>query len=306
MSNQHPTISPSQLFCVLILSRLSAEAVYPRTASATALEAILAVVIAEAVRFLLALPVIIYSWHGNNIHRAVYSKNKALGWTGAVFAAILLFAAAARTIFNTAQFAMKNLLPHGAVWLIFIFAAGFAVYSAFMGVEGLARSGAIFLIAAALITLTVALADIPYMGVNSFLSLIRFEDGSSIVGDVIERVFRGGDYLIFAALLPYVSRKDNGSLGKTGLSFALVSAVLSAAVTVMNCLVLRELYGRSEFPFLAAASLADISLFKRLDGLAAAVWSLCAAFRSGVLLLSAGCAVKAVYTAKITAQKQGG
>ena len=79
MTKQYPNISPSQLFCVLILSRLSAEAVYPRTASATALEAILAVVIAEAVRFLLALPVIIYSWHGNNIHRAVYSKNKALG-----------------------------------------------------------------------------------------------------------------------------------------------------------------------------------------------------------------------------------
>lgn len=298
MVKRYPKISTSQLFCVLLLSRLSAEIVYPRTSSGTAMEAILALIISEVIRLLLALPLIIYSFNGSNVHRAVYSKNKFLGWAGAVFAAVLLFAATVRTMLNMSQFASKNLLPDSAMWLVFVLAAGFALYSAFMGVEGLARSGAIFLVAAALITLAVMLADIPYINSSSFESLIQFKDGSSLVGDIIERVMRGGDYLIFGALLPYVSRNRKSELGRTALLFALVSTLAALGVTVMNCLVLRELYGQSEFPFLAAASLSDISLFKRLDGLAAAIWSLSAAFRCGVMLLAAGCAVAAVCRAK--------
>ena len=58
------SISTSQLFCVLLLCRLSAEIVYPRTVSGTAGEAILALIISEIVRFALALPVIIYSFKG--------------------------------------------------------------------------------------------------------------------------------------------------------------------------------------------------------------------------------------------------
>ncbi len=304
MIRKYPKISTSQLFCVLLLSRLSAEIVYPRTSSGTAMEAILALIISEVIRLLLALPLIIYSFNGSNVHRAVYNKNKFLGWTGAVFAAILLFAATVRTMLNMSQFASKNLLPDSAMWLVFVLAAGFAVYSAFMGVEGLARSGAIFLVAAALITLAVMLADIPYINSSSFESLIQFKDGSSLVGDIIERVMRGGDYLIFGALLPYVSRNRKSELGRTALLFSLVSTLAALGVTVMNCLVLRELYGQSEFPFLAAASLSDISLFKRLDGLAAAIWSLSAAFRCGVMLLAAGCAVAAVYRAKSSVKNE--
>lgn len=304
MVKRYPKISTSQLFCVLLLSRLSAETVYPRTSSGTAMEAILALIISEVIRLLLALPLIIYSFNGSNVHRAVYNKNRLLGWAGAVFAAILLFSATVRTMLNMSQFASKNLLPDGAMWLVFVLAAGFAVYSAFMGVEGLARSGAIFLVAATLITLAVMLADIPYINRSSFESLIQFGDGSSLAGDVIERVMRGGDYLVFGALLPYASRNRKSGLGRTALLFALISTLAALCVTVMNCLVLRELYGQSEFPFLAAASLSDISLFKRLDGLAAAIWSLGAAFRCGVMLLAAGCAVAAVYRAKGSSENE--
>lgn len=297
MEKELQKISTSQLFCILMLSRLSSEIIYPRTASATALEAILAVVISEIARFLLALPLIVYSFKGSNIHRSVYNKNKFLGWTGAVFAAILLLAAALRTMFNLSQFAVESLLPGGAMWVIFTLAAIFAVYSAMTGTEALARSGAIFLIAAAIVTLVVMLADIPYINKASFESFARAGDNSSLLRDIFERVMRGGDYLIFAAMLPYVSRNRKSDLGRTAVLFAVFSTLAALIICSMNCLVLREMYGQCEFPFLAAASLSDIALFKRLDGFAAAVWSLCAAFRSGVMLLSAENALIEVYKA---------
>lgn len=297
MTEQYPKISTSQLFCILMLSRLSSEIIYPRTASGTALEAILAVTVSELIRFLIALPLIVYSFKGSNIHRAVYGKNKLLGWTGAVFAALLLLGTSLRTLLNLSQFAVKNLLPGGAIWPIFLIAALFAVYSALMGTEAIARSGVIFLIIAAVVTLTVMLADLPYITGDSFDSFIRTGDNSTLLRDIFERVMRGGDYLIFAALLPYVSRNRKSALGSTAVLFAGLSALAALIICSANCLVLRELYGQCEYPFLAAASLSDISLFKRLDGFAAAVWALCGAFRGGVMLLAAENAILEVYRA---------
>lgn len=303
MIERYPKISTSQLFCVLMLSRLSAEIAYPRSSSGTPLEALAAAALAELLRFVVALPVIIYSFKGNNVHRAVYNKCRALGWTGAAFAGLLLLAAALRTLINLSQFAVKNLIPGGTMWLVFALGAVFAVYSAVMGTEALARSGAIILVAAALITIAVMLGNIPYINARSFESLSRFGDGSSFVGDVIERAMRGGEYIIFAAMLPYVSHNRKSELGRTAILFAVFSALASLGITVMNCLVLREMYGLCEFPFLAAASLSDISLFKRLDGFAAAVWSLGAVFRSGVMALSAVNAVSEVFRAAHSAPK---
>lgn len=297
MTDKYPKISCSQLFCVLMLSRLSAEIVYPRSSGGTPLEAVLAVAISELLRFIVALPVIVYSFKGANIHRAVYNKSRVLGWLGAAFAALLLLAAALRTLISLSQFAVKNLLPGGAMWIIFVLGVGFAVYSVVMGTEALARSGAIFLVAAALVTVAVMLGNIPYINNQSVESFTRLGDWTALIGDVIERLMRGGEYLIFAAMLPYVRHNRKSELGRTSLLFALFSSIAAAAVTVVNCLVLREMYGLCEFPFLASASLSDISLFKRLDGFAAAVWALAAAFRSGVMALAAVNAVSEVYRA---------
>ncbi len=304
MTENYPKISASQLFCIMILSRLSAEIVYPRTASATPTEAVVAVIISEVIRFLLALPLIVYSYKGNNIHRAVYNKNKFFGWTGAIFAALLLLAASLRTLINLSQFASKNLVPDAPLWLIFTIAAAFAVCSAFMGTEALARSGAIFLIAAAVVTLSVMLADIPFINRASFESFSDPGDNSALLSDIFERVIRGGDYLIFAAMLPYVTTKHHSGLGRTAVLFTLFSAVFVLMICCAECLILREMYGQCEFPFLAAASLSDISLFKRLDGFAAAVWALAAAFRSSVMLLSAENALAEVYRAGHAPRKE--
>ena len=58
-------------------------------------------------------------------------------------------------------------------------------------------------------------------------------------------------------------------------------------MTVFAGAVLGEFMALAEFPYTAAASLADITLFKRLDGFFSAVWSLCGAFRCSVMLFSA-------------------
>lgn len=295
--NNNVKISPQQLFCMLMLSRLSAEMVYPRTTTGTASESALALIISEAVRFLLALPIIIYSFGGSNFHRSVWKRNKFFGWAGAIGAAVLLVAAAAHTLFNAAQFSVKNLVLGGAMWMLLIIAAIFAVYAAVMGVEALARSSAIVLICAGIVTVAVLLCSIPQIGAESFAAMDDEGDFATLLNDVINRLWRGGDYLIFAALLPYVNTEKTTTRARCVLLFALFSAVGTLCVLVMNCLVLRQVYGLCEYPISAVASLADIAFFKRLDGLLGAIWALAAAIRAGIMLVGAKCAVLEVFRA---------
>lgn len=287
MDKIKPSISASQMFCLLMMSRIAAEVTYPRTVFTSAANALWVVLLSEVIRFVLALPIIIYSFKGRNIHRAVYNKNKFFGWSGAVIAALMLIAAAFRTLFNTSEFAVKNLMSGGSMWVILCVAALFAVYAAFRDVEANARAGAIFLIAAAVVTLVVIIADIPYMKVSGLSPKNVTESQNALLRTVVERVLRGGDYLVFAALLPYVNVGKKSERGSAVLWFSLWSTVAAVIVCVTSGMVLREMYGQCDYPLIASASLADISIFKRLDGLTAALWSLCAAFRAGVMLLSA-------------------
>lgn len=277
-------ISPQQLFCVLLLSELTAEAVYPQSSSKYGGEAVLAVIIAEAIRFALALPVIIYSFKGRAFYAASYRKNKFFGWICAVGAALLLVGAACRTLMYSAEFTQQCIIAGTSSALIFVISAAFALYSAYMGIEAQARTGVLLLVAAGIITLVVVIADIPYM---SFPEMhIRRSAYDGLFADVLNRVLHGGDYLIFAAFLPYV-RTEKGTAGRTALFFSLFSTLGAVFLCVFGMATLRELYSLTEYPFAAAASLSDISLFKRLDGIGCAVWSLCAALRAGIMFFSA-------------------
>lgn len=296
--NNNVKISPQQLFCMLMLSRLSAELVYPRTSSGTASESALALLISEGIRFLLALPIIIYSFGGENFHRAVWKKNKFFGWAGAVGAAILLILAAAHTLFNTAQFSVKSIRNGGTLWILLVIAAVFAVYAAYMGVESLARTSSVVLIGAGIVTVAVMLCSIPQIGAESFAAMDEEGDFANLIADVINRLIRGGDYLIFAALLPYINTDKTTTRARCVLLFALFSAVGTLGILAVNCLVLRQVYGLCEYPILATASLADITFFKRLDGIFAAFWALAAAIRAGIMLVSAKCAIMAVFRAQ--------
>ncbi len=285
-------ISQSQLFCVLLMSRISAEIVYPH-GGGTAPESIIAVIIAEIIRFALALPVIIYSFKGNGLYGAILKKNSFLGWAAAVMSSLMLLGYCISASRSTAEFARQNVIPGTNIAAIYIILAAFVIFAAYIGIEGMARAGVLFLIGAAVITVTVVLADIPYMEWDRNFSL---DNSDNLLTIITARLFGGGEYLLFAALLPYVrfEKKKIGG-GKPVLFFALTGCLVSVLLCGFYSAVLGEFYTLTEYPFTAAASLSDISLFKRLDGASSAIWSLCAALRCGLFLFGAYAAVMQVF-----------
>ncbi|MGN0649775.1 MAG: hypothetical protein ACI4KM_05005 [Oscillospiraceae bacterium] len=278
-------ISAAQVFCLLLLSRLAAEFVYPSSGGMGA-DNLLAALLTEIGRFLAALPIIIFSFGGDSFYAAIKRKNRLWGWISAIAAALLLLGFAVRSALSTAVMAQRTLLFGSGLYLTAGLLAIYAAYGAFKGAEALARAGVLFLIGAGAVTLVVILADIPFMRFDEYsLGVIRTD---ALAGNIWERARRGGEYLIFAAFLPYIRRENTKSAaGRTVLAFAGISAAAVLCLTLFAGIVLGEFMGLAEFPYTALASMSDIALFKRLDGFFAAVWSLCGAYRCAVMIFGA-------------------
>lgn len=283
-------ISRSQLFCILLLSRLSAEVVFPYSSdfSGTSLAAL---IIAEVIRFVLAFPVLIYSLNGRDMYSAISNRSKVLAAAAGTVASFILAVFFARTALYTAEFAQRTLLGgmSGAVLLIIILL--FALYTSAKGAEAFSRAGVLILIAAAAVTVVVMLADIPHVRIRASTG---DSFGNRFVHLLIERLLSGGEYLVFAALMPYVNlKRDNKHrIGAVGFYFAAASVACTLLINIFGMGVLGEFYAVAEYPLIASSQLSDIALFKRLDGFVGAVWSLGAALRSGVLLFSCYAIIK--------------
>ncbi len=284
-------ISTSQLLCIMLLSRLSAEMVYPSVGGydTTSLAAAAA---AEAISFVLALPLLLYSIHGRNFYCAIASKSRIAGWIIGVFAALLIAIAAARSAIYTAEFAQRSILAGMSAAVIAILIAAFAVYAAAKGAEAVARSSAMILAGAVLLSIVIVLAAVPHMRELQPTDAPVSED---MFSQVLERFCRSGEYLTFAALLPFVSHKKKGlSPASTLLVYEAAALISVLLINLFEMAVLGEFYGLAEFPFSAAAQLSDIALFKRLDGFAGAIWSAAAAMRCGIFLFSSYSIIRAL------------
>ena len=272
-------ISKYQLFCILLLSRLSSEIAFPQTGgfSGTGFAALLA---AEGIRLVLALPLFIYSAKGRNVYASVAKKSRILSALMAFVAAFSGAFLAVRTVFYTAEYAQRTIITGMSAAVIAVFISAFAVYMAIKGAEALSRAGVLFLVATGIVTLAVVISDIPHMRMREISGADLSE---SFWYHVLEQLLRGGEYLIFAALLPFVKEGGCGTM----LLFSLCSVVGVVLVGIFSMSVLGEFYGIAEYPFTAAAQLSDITLFKRLDGFVAAIWTLGGAFRAGLLACAA-------------------
>ena len=126
--NSHK-ISAAQLFCILLLMRVSSELAYPSKGGFGG-SGLAAALTAEAVRFVIALPVLIYACKGGGFYAAVWRKNRFLGWVAAVGAALLLAGFVVRTAVYASGFVRRNMLLKTPQLLIALLMAAFAVYAA--------------------------------------------------------------------------------------------------------------------------------------------------------------------------------
>ena len=75
MQDNSHKISAAQLFCILLLMRISSEMVYPSRGGFGG-TGLAAAVTAEIIRFVVALPLVMYSFKGRTFYAAIWRRNR--------------------------------------------------------------------------------------------------------------------------------------------------------------------------------------------------------------------------------------
>ncbi len=176
-------------------------------------------------------------------------------------------------------FAGTVVFPETNVDFLIIFAVICCAYGAFLGWEALGRSAVLsaFLVVPAIIFILINLVDKADL-LN--LSPVFYNGVTPVLKTAVDSMGQTVEYAIIAVALPKVSgKKVKGFLIWLISQTALMGILFFFAGTVMGNFASTQL-----FPFHTLASLAQFSMFDRLDAVFTSVWILGAFIKAGLLI----------------------
>lgn len=277
-------ISMAQMALMLFLSRAFSVLTYfpgmTKPVSGTAF--LYGTIIGYALSFLLFIPLFcLNKWKPE--HSVVMDAKFLFPRGGTVIGGVyflFLVLLGANTLAHFQFFMVNAVFMQASLWVILIPMMAVAVYAAYVGIEGIARSSFLIFIGFLLAFLLIFFSS---------FSEIELTNLKPIEGSFIEEVSRAAygvlsrsvEILLAYLILPYLKK---GKLWKGAAGFTLLSVVIFESIAFIILSALGEFSYTQTFPFFALASMSEISIFQRLDALYMAIWVFTAFIRLSLLL----------------------
>ncbi len=266
-----------QVGIVLVLSRIFSEAAnFPSDDINYGMQRFTVVFLSYILLAVLLIPV--FLWTRKNPERSVFGENKLI----AVIAVIYLVMAGITTSTRLQFYASSTIFDAAPPWFIIISLTVVCLYGIFKGLPAVMRTGVIIAAGFGLLLLTIIIGvgrDIKL----SYLYPALADNTATLFGEVMTELSKNAEAVIFAAVCPRIRR----SPVKSFYVFVPVSFVVLILMTFLYNTVLGEYLNITNFPFYALASISDISVLQRLDGLDVVIWIMAAVIKTSLLMLSA-------------------
>lgn len=274
-------ISASRLIITFALTRLSAEMIIiPGELIRYGSDRFWALLFAKLAALILYIPAVLITvrFKGDNFFTAAFRRNKLFAFIlGGVFS-VGVGATVINTVLNLQMYIsdtlLQTLLITPAV-LIILAAAGYGAYKGFNAVTGSAIFAAGFYILL-MVLIAVTSGD---KAEFTYLYPAFIEDRNYFIKALLAEISCHSEILIFAVICNRVAGKP----GKVLYSLA-VTLVLTELTNLLYNLVLGPYLDEVEYPLYLIASLSDIVIFQRLDGIDAIVWIFAAVIKAALLI----------------------
>lgn len=218
-------------------------------------------------------------YKNKNFLQIVNDKSKTLAKILSLVFVLYFFYFTVVTIARLDLFAGTIVFPETDVEYMLVFAVILCCYGAYLGLESLGRSSvisAVLVIPALIFIMLTLVKKVDLLN----LTPIFYNGVTSVVKVAVDSVGQTVEYGIIALLLPRVT----GNV-KKGLFIWLISqTILMGAMFFFACTVMGNFASTQLFPFHTMASLAEFSMFSRLDAIFTGVWIMCAFIKAGLLI----------------------
>ncbi len=232
------------------------------------MEQLLAIPLSLLLQALIALPAFLLMKKSNRgmTESALWTAGK----TGVIFpmiSCVYLVTVTGITIFNLASFLANAIYPGSSALFFAIALTAAAMFAVYLGLEGLSRAAVIvfffFLISLFLTT----------VGVSERIQLLNIrpleQDSLSVIIEGAWKIFaRSSTVYLFVLLVPYVKEKK----GKSFIWYLIAVGIMMEVVSFLVTAVLGELGVTEAYPFFMLTTIAQISIFQRMDALHVSIW----------------------------------
>ncbi|MBP3336302.1 MAG: GerAB/ArcD/ProY family transporter [Ruminiclostridium sp.] len=279
-------ISNRQLVIAFLACRLSAEmTTIPGEMFRYGTDRFIVILLAKLVVALLYLPVIAVTlkFRGDSVITATMRRNKAFGITAGVIMSVLLTMTAVQTVLSLQHYVTDTLLNNIVTVSGIAGITAAAVYGAAKGLSAVTRSS---VFAAVIFGLLIFLIGVTMWDKTEpdhlYFSLAN--DRTYFFKSLISEISMNSEILIFAVITDELRRKPH----RTVLYYLPILLILLELLNLLYNLILGPYMSKVEYPLYIIASLSDIVLFQRLDGIDAIVWLMCGIIKTALLIYCIG------------------
>lgn len=277
-------ISSGQLAVTFIITRMSAEMIIiPGDLIKYGADRFWSILFAKIIVLLLYLPAIFINirFKGDNFFTASLRRSRIYGKILGFLFIVGLTSAILDTVLNIQMYVADTLLNRLLLLPGLLIIIGAAVYGAVKGISAVTRASifAAGFYAVLLILVSVTMAN-RMETVYLYPSFI--EDGSYFLRATVSEVACHSELLIFSVVCANIREKPNRTLYYLAVVF-----VLLEVTNLLYNLILGPYLDSVEYPMYLIASLSDIVVFQRLDGINAIVWLFSAIIKIALLLICA-------------------
>ena len=283
MESSKGKISAFQFFTMLFLTRTLTTVTY--LSSYTENIRLSDMLIQPVFRILIGTAIMLplYFLYKKNIDKNLLdmlsSKSKAFARVVAILYVAFFFYFTVVTIARLDIFAGTVVFPETDLTYILIFAIVLCCYGAFLGLEALGRSSVIsiaFVVPALMFIMVTLIKKVDLLN----LTPLFYNGVTPVVKVAMDSVGQTVEYAIIATALPRVK----GNVKKGFFIWLISQTFLMAVMFFFACAVMGNFASTQLFPFHTLASLAEFSMFSRLDAVFTSVWIMCAFIKAGLLI----------------------
>lgn len=273
-----------QFGVILTISRIFSEATtIPDTNIVYGMQRYSVIIISFILTFLALVPMFIIAkkYEGSDFIELAASKSR---WAAIAFGVIYVIASLYIMMETTVRlnyYATSTIFDSAPAAVLLLFVAGVCIYATVKGLQALTRTGIIVAAGFFVLLFLVVIALLPLIRL-SHLYPAFVERPDSFLGEVLSEFTQNCEAVIFAVLCRRVRKDAHRSI----YLYLPASCAVLLLMTLLYNTVLGEYLTEVNFPFYTLASISDISILQRLNGVDVVVWLMAAIIRLSLLSIT--------------------
>lgn len=265
-------ITNGQLFSLLLMVRLFSECMnFPAVVATYGMQRFLVILLTKLCVLALYTPLMLLARKhpGESFFSIMAKKSRVLAWIVCILYTIYIVRLVLGNVVKLEFFTTSTIMTTADSWVIITLMFAVVAYGVVKGIQAVARFGPLIL-TFFLLAVFVASLSLAHRMNFTYLYPNLLDSPDTLLSDITTEIIKCSEIFIFSIICQFTNQKAHRAI----LIYIPVLFVTIEYMTLLCITVLGPYIELVSFPYYTLASLVDIIVFERIDGIDAAIWTI--------------------------------